>query len=517
MASHREIELKLVLDREHLGTLRRHPLLRGKRPERLKLDAIYYDTPKDKLARSGMSLRVRQEGDARFQTVKAEADGGLVDRGEWETPTSAETLNLKALRRTPVGKVLNGKAGKLIPKVETHVHRSRWDLAIDGAEIELVVDEGQVLAGQASKDLSEVELELKEGSSETLFRVAKTLTSDVPLRLGVQSKYQQGQALLSNRHGEVHRPEPIHLGRDATAADALRTIVHNCLRHYRLNEPLLLEARSPAALHQCRVALRRMRSAFSLFDDIIRDEQSQTIRRSLKDLAAEFGTARNLDVFLKANKQGHAFNTTDLTQRAQEERARAYDRLLERLDSAEFRNFVIDLVGWLETGEWRDCPPARTPLRSYGRRKLKKRHRSLRRYSHGFEKLSEDQRHRIRIKAKKLRYGCEFLASLSDHPKRFDCYLAGVAAIQETIGDVNDAVTTRRLAMDLVGSHAPESATFTRAFSSEADPAQMERRSRENRNDTAGAIVASKEHAGDAQLEAAVHAMHCFSRLKKFW
>jgi inorganic triphosphatase YgiF len=494
MSSHREIELKLVIDREHLGTLKRHPLLQGKPPEQLKLDAIYYDTPKDKLARSGMSLRVRQEGNTRLQTVKVEGNGSLVDRGEWEAPTSALTLDVKALRRTPVSKLLNGRARNLIPKVETHVHRSQWDLEIDGAEVELVVDEGQVLAGRASKDLSEIELELKEGSKDALFRVAKTLISDLPLRLGVESKYQQGQALLRNSHCDVRKAEPIHLRRDATAPDGLRIIVQSCLRHFRLNEPLLLEARSPAALHQCRVALRRMRSAFSLFKDIIRDEPSQAISRSLKDLVAEFGTARNLDVLLGANEQGTGVDTVDLTRMAQKERARAYDRIIARLDSAEFRSFVIDLVAWLETGEWRGGQSTRIPLHSYGRRKLRKWHRSLGKDSPSLENLAEDQRHRIRIKAKKLRYACEFFASLSDRPKRFECYLAGVIAVQETLGDLNDAVTTRRLVKDLAHSGAPKSAASS-----------------------AGAVVASKGHARDAQLEAAEHAMSCFTQLKKFW
>ena len=314
-------------------------MLQGRPAERSKLAAVYYDTPKDRLARSGMSLRVRQEGDIRLQTVKAEANGGLVDRGEWEAPTSTGTLDAKALRRTPVKKLLNGRAGKLIPKVETHVQRSRWDLAVDGAEIELVVDEGEVLAGRERRDLSEVELELKAGPKEALFRVARSLTDDVPLRLGVESKYQQGQALLRSSPGEVHRAEPIRFPRDITAGDALRAIVHSCLRHYRLNEPLLLEARSAAALHQCRLSLRRLRSAFSLFSGVLQDGGSQAIRRSIKEVAAEFGRARNLDVFLQANEAegGMEIDRADLTRMAQKQRERAYDRLVARLNGVEFR------------------------------------------------------------------------------------------------------------------------------------------------------------------------------------
>jgi triphosphatase len=496
MSSNREIELKLVVGREHLGTLRQHPLLEGRPAERTKLQAVYYDTPKDRLARSGMSLRVRQEGDTRLQTVKAEANGGLVDRGEWEAPTATGTLDTEALRGTPVNKLLNGRAGRLIPKVETRVHRSRWDLDVDGAKIELVVDEGEVLAGRESKDLSEVELELKAGPKEALFRLARSLTDDVPLRLGVESKYQQGQALLRNSPGEVHKAEPIHFPRDATAGDAFRAIVHSCLRHYRLNEPLLLEARNPAALHQCRVSLRRLRSAFSLFSDAVQDEASEAIRRSLKDIAAAFGRARNLDVFLQANEAagGREFDTADLARLAQKERERAYDRLVAKLNGAEFRSFIIDVVAWLETGEWREARRARTPLSTYGRRKLAKRHKSLWREPRDLETLTDDERHQIRIKAKKLRYACEFLASLSASSKRYERYLAGVTALQESLGELNDAVTTRQLVTDLAYSGASRSAAFS-----------------------AGAIAASGGHATPARLRAAQKAMGRFRRSKPFW
>jgi len=279
-----EIELKLDVQPGFLAALKHHPLLKSKRPSQAKLEAVYYDTPKGKLADAGVSLRVRREGSAYVQTVKAESDGGLIKRGEWQVPVPARAPSKKALRKTPARKLLNGSFKKLTPIVETHVERSSWELEVDRSKIEVAIDEGEVLVARESLHLTELELELKEGSPETLFSLAKNLCNDVPLRLGVQSKVQQGQALRSGTAREVQKAEPVHLTPDATAGDALRTIVHNCLRQFRMNEPLLVEDRNPAALHQCRVALRRLRSALAQFKDLIPDERSQAIRRSLKEV-----------------------------------------------------------------------------------------------------------------------------------------------------------------------------------------------------------------------------------------
>jgi CHAD domain-containing protein len=116
-------------------------------------------------------------------------------------------------------------------------------------------------------------------------------------------------------------------------------IVHNCLRHYRLNEPLLLERRDPEALHQCRVALRRLRSALSLFADLLQDEHSRRLRTALKHAASAFGSARNIDAFLAGARRrgdrgelGGLPGTAEFLSRMEAERATAYDRLFEYLN-----------------------------------------------------------------------------------------------------------------------------------------------------------------------------------------
>ncbi|MBL7406484.1 CHAD domain-containing protein, partial [Escherichia coli] len=66
------------------------------------------------------------------------------------------------------------------------------------------------------------------------------------------------------------------------------------------NETAFLEGgRPPEALHQIRVALRRLRSALSLFGPMLEtDPRAAAFNDEIKRVTEPFGHARNLDVFL---------------------------------------------------------------------------------------------------------------------------------------------------------------------------------------------------------------------------
>ncbi len=89
-----------------------------------------------------------------------------------------------------------------------------------------------------------------------------------------------------------------------TAAKAFQHIVQTCVRQFRLNENLLSDGRQPEALHQVRIALRRLRSAFSIFRAMLDQDVSPGLRDELRWLASELGEARNLDVLLARSQPG---------------------------------------------------------------------------------------------------------------------------------------------------------------------------------------------------------------------
>ncbi len=153
------------------------------------------------------------------------------------------------------------------------------------------------------------------------------------------------------------KAEPIELTSDLTAGQAFRIIARSCLRQFRLNETALARTRDADALHQARVAIRRLRSAFSIFKNVVADEKAETIRRELKELSTLLGEARNLDVYrahVIAPELGRnpAADLRTYDRRIGQERESAYDKVLAKFATPAFRTFMLELAAWIETGTW---------------------------------------------------------------------------------------------------------------------------------------------------------------------
>src|SRR5579875_1139364 len=102
----REIELKFDLEPATADRILGHPLLTPdpfEAPGPKHLNAIYFDTPDQALRQAGLTLRIRDDGRGRVQTVKAEAgDDGLLGRGEWETPLDGNAPDLQGAAESPL-------------------------------------------------------------------------------------------------------------------------------------------------------------------------------------------------------------------------------------------------------------------------------------------------------------------------------------------------------------------------------------------------------------------------------
>jgi triphosphatase len=285
MSRGQEIELKLEVDEGGAKLLRRHPLLDGHRCCAQQQVSTYFDTEECALKKAGFSLRVRQTEDQYVQTIKQQGNGsaGLFERPEWEQRLEAAEVDLEAADETPLRDILTKKVrNRLEPVVKSDVQRTVWSIMRGGSEVELTLDEGTITGGENSQRLIELEIELKKGSAASLIEVARELAGQVPLRLGVLTKAERGYALASGGTGKAAKAEPIPLHPEMNSADGFAAIANACLRHYRLNEGLVVERREPAALHQSRVAMRRLRSAFSLFRPVIGDDEYQRLREEVR-------------------------------------------------------------------------------------------------------------------------------------------------------------------------------------------------------------------------------------------
>jgi inorganic triphosphatase YgiF len=452
MSRGREIELKLELEPGSSRRLTEHERLADGPAKTLDQVSTYFDTPDGVLRKAGFSLRVREARGRFVQTVKqsAGAAAGLFDRPEWEQEVATREIDLGVAADTPLGPLLGKKTRKrLEPLIRVDVRRSVWDLQRDGCEIELVLDEGTVTGGANSQEIAELELELKAGKAEELIALARELGRAAPLRLGVLTKAERGYRLADGSAGKVLKAEPILLRPEMSTAEGFAAIAHACLRHFRLNEDLVVAKRDPGALHQARVAMRRLRSAFTLFRPAIADETYEQLREEVRWFTDQLGDARNLDVLLKRFGSERGQEADRLRERLGKEREAAYAQVLEALASERLRMLMIDLLGWIETGAWRDSNDlARLPLPDYGGVQLDKRWRKVKKGGKALVELDPEPRHQLRIEVKKLRYAVEFLASLTRGEaalQRQKVFVAALEEMQEQLGELNDIETARNL------------------------------------------------------------------------
>lgn len=449
----REIELKFEVDAGAGDGIAGAGFLDGAKPRRARHKTVYYDTPTGTLRRRGFTLRIRSTGKSWVQTIKYRtgSPAGLFDREEWETKVSEPKIDFAAAAQTPLGQwMTTGVRRKLKPVLETAFERTTWRLQSGPSRIEITLDIGEISAGAMTVPLAEIEIELRKGDTGPLFELAEQIARVVPLRLGVLSKAERGFNIVEGRFERASKAESLHLRPDMATADAFSATAHSCLRHFRLNEPLVLAGRDAAALHQARVAIRRLRAALALFRGIVGDREFATLREELRWLAGILGGARNIDVLLARLPAEEGKGKA--VKKLKRSRETAYDDVVAALDSPRCRRLMLNLVRWIETGGWRAKPRAARKLESYASDQLGQRWRKLRNMGSRLGTLETPQLHDLRIDIKKLRYSAEFLRGVypqGDAAAKMADFIAALKELQDRLGEVNDEAMAAEMSGDL--------------------------------------------------------------------
>jgi triphosphatase len=445
MADHLEVELKLVVTAEGAEALAAADWVRAATPAAVPLAATYFDTADRALLKAGYSLRVRTEGARVVQTVKASGQSaGLFARPEWECEVAGSEPRLDA-GAGPLGTLLpEAVQAALAPAFTVAVQRTQARIARDAAAVTFALDRGSVTAGEAREEVCEVELELDAGPPALLFTLAREVDRVAPVRLGVLSKSERGYRLAAGAAARAVKAETVALSPDMSAADALAVIARSCLRQFLLNQEVLAERDDPAALHQARVGLRRLRSAFSLFRPLFAgDVAANELREGLRTLQGVLGEARDIDVLVQRLGPDHP-----QAARLQLGRMEAYEAVDAALAAAPMRTLMLDLAEWLALGKWRESEPAQRPVVELAALILDKHRRRIRKRGRDLSTLDDHDRHQVRIEAKKLRYAAEFFAALYPGRKaarRHDKFLKAITALQERLGTLNDLATAPKL------------------------------------------------------------------------
>lgn len=453
-----EIELKLELSEKAAAAIEASGLLTGE-SGRARQSSIYYDTPDHRLASAGISLRIRKSGSKRVQTIKAAGTNtaGLFTRSERERPVRNDVPVLDAA--SPLPDALGSCVDSIVPIFEVRIDRRSWMIAEGDATIEAVLDRGAVVVGDRQSPVCEIELELKSGSADALFALARKLGAAAPVRLGVLTKAERGYR-LTGPAPTMFKAEPVLLADGVTSARAFGIVAQSCIRQFRLNEALLLADGGAEALHQARVALRRLRSAFSIFRPIIGESRAALVA-DLRWLTSELGEARNLDVLLARTRPGPLHDRVALARDA------AYRRVGEVLAMPRTRELMFDLAEAIARHGCSNSPDAADgdlPARAFAVAALDRFHRRAKKRGSHLADIDDAHRHTARKAAKKLRYAAEFLANLfvrKRDRRRYEAFIASLETLQDQLGALNDLVTAALVLEKLGVEGDPEASRLT--------------------------------------------------------
>lgn len=203
-----EIELKLRLNTRQLPLLEQALANNQFIAEpTLQLLNRYFDTPSMSLSQGGAALRIRQQkilGQMQaeiIQTLKTRGSskGGLHQRMEWDWPLNQVELDLELIKNSGAKDHLSAELDltTISALFTTDFQRKVWMYKHGDTAIEIVLDQGQVSTEEHSIDLLELELELKSGDAEILFKLAKNIAQHCPVLMSDISKAERGYGLLS--------------------------------------------------------------------------------------------------------------------------------------------------------------------------------------------------------------------------------------------------------------------------------------------------------------------------------
>lgn len=234
--------------------------------------------------------------------------------------------------------------------------------------------------------------------------------------------------------------------RDTAPAVALRLIVAACRVDLAKYRAITLQSRRAIGIHQTRVALRRLRAAFTIFRPAVGGPRVRSLSAEAKWLAGECAPARDLHVFLTESVEQVPPPVKRIAARlaaAHLQRARA------ALSGARYAAFDRDLAAFAAE---RHAAVGR--LDEFGRRVLESRHAKVLRRGRALGKLDEERLHRLRIAIKKLRYAATYLApafaSADAKP-----YIDATVRLQGALGALNDRAAARQMLADLATAARP--------------------------------------------------------------
>lgn len=264
----------------------------------------------------------------------------------------------------------------------------------------------------------------------------------VPLVEGTQSVQKAARLRFSDK---------------ACVDEAFAIILQAGLQHFLANLAASQNGHDPEAVHQMRVALRRLRSALMLLRKRAPSTTLDAFRGDAKWLASSLNDTRDWDVFLvktlpRIARDCPAVDGFDaLRNIAKRFRATAWNKARTALGERRSRQFRQALDEWIEQHGWRlsvsgpELPMLAEPASQFAASVLSRLHRKACERGRYFKTLMPRERHRLRLRLKKLRDAADFFAPALEEKKIARRYARRLSQLQDFLGSYNDLMTTESL------------------------------------------------------------------------
>jgi CHAD domain-containing protein len=272
------------------------------------------------------------------------------------------------------------------------------------------------------------------------------------------------------------KAEKIVLPGGIATADAFRIVAGSVLRQIISNQPAV-QAGNPDGVHQMRIGLRRMRAAISIFAELLQDAETDRLKRELRWLTGRLGPARDLHLLARQIRRSRASDPARPRRLADVEarRDQAFAGAKRAVASSRHRALLCDLAQWIEAGEWSTAPrldDSRGDAAGFADQVFAKRARKVMRRATELRELNVEQRHRLRIAAKKLYYAIGFFETLFPGRKdrnRLASFQLRLKSLLDQLGALNDIAVQQQLTGTLPG------AVKKRSRSNGAEPSRLEK------------------------------------------
>ena len=425
-------------------------------PEAVRMDTVYYDTADLRLARWGVSLRHRAgEGwtlKLPPQTVPGQTATALLERDEMtfqggpKKPPQAAVAVVRAYVRK----------ADLVPVARLSTLRRRVRLVdATGARLaEVVDDEVSVRDGRrVAARFREIEVEVAPGQNgESTGMAGNAILDLVVLRLrgagaGAPDPTPKHIRALGPRAMEPPEVAPQAVQAGSPAKDVIKSVLAESIASLLRHDPLVRTTADPEAVHQARVATRKLRSNLRTFGPLLDPEWTEPLRSELGWLAMGLGGVRDREVLIErlrerarslpAADQRSARSLLQILERDIEELRK---KLLGELGSERYIDLLERLVAAAHTPptlEEADLPAsgALPALAGGPWRRLRSAVRQL------TDPPSDPDLHRIRILAKRARYAAEAVAPVVGSSAT--AFARGAAKLQTILGEHQDSVTAQ--------------------------------------------------------------------------